>query len=237
MGSSGKDVMSLDNWLVTELANRCQEETRKFRRNLAHDMRYCFELFKRAFADQSSEALAAIYRIYIGLVSHWVRRHPMFSLLELPIEYFVADSMSEFVLAMHRIPFERFASLPPILAYWRKCVHTVVMTEGRKKHVPTVAIEENQPSYKQDYAKTLESEALWARVETVLSEDKYRLLARLVYVQGLEPRKISAAYPDLWPQARNVIVDSQTMKRRLRRDLELQEMLRSGSEETLEETS
>lgn len=215
----------LADWSIGTLASRCQDETARFRKELTHDTRYCFELFRRAFEENSSEALEAIYQTYSQLVHYWVQQHPAFPALDLPAEYILFDSMSEFVLALRSKSFTDFPTLAAILAYCRRCVHTVIMLEARKKRVKTISAHNIEPVVPSDIDTKLMRQALWQRIEELLPDEADILLARLIFVQGLKPKEIVASFPGYWPQTNDVRVAYQRIKRRLQGDARLRQML------------
>ena len=217
--------MSLNSWTVEDIAEHCRQHIEKYRHRLNHDLSYCLELFRRAFEEKSEEAFRLLYQTYVGLIYHWVYHHPYFSSLEMPADYYVADSMSHFFLTVQG-NFERFKSVPAILSYWQKCVNTVVLNHGRKKQVSTVPIEKIKKYAEEvDLDERLVQTATWQRVESLLPEYKDRLLARLVFVQALKPKEIVEHYSAIWPQTNDVRVDRQRITRRLGSDSVLRQLL------------
>jgi hypothetical protein len=156
-----------------------------------------------------------------------VYHHPYFPSLDMPADYYVADCMSHFFLTMQGRLFERFQSVPAILRYWQKCVHTILLNEARKKRVATVPIEdmEKQPD-EAGLDERLVQTAIWQRVEMLLPANQDRLLAHLVFVQGLKPKQIVAHYSALWAETNEVRVDRQRITRCLVGDATLRQLLR-----------
>jgi hypothetical protein len=216
----------LNSWTVEAIAERCQQHIQKYRHRLDHDLSYCLELFRRAFEEKREEAYTFLYQTYISLIYHWVYQHPYFASLDMPVEYYVADCMGHFFLTM-RGNFERFESVPAILRYWQKCVNTVLLNEVRKKRVATVPIE-NMERYVDEEGMDgrLIQTAIWQRVESLLPENKDRLLAHLVFVQGLKPKQIVEHYSALWSETNEVRVDRQRITRCLVADSVLRQLLR-----------
>src|SRR5688500_2753814 len=111
---------------VAELARRCAEETDKFARRLANDPLFCFELMRRALAEQSDEAFTHIYQVYERMVTSWVYNHSRFTLTGESAEYFVSGAFRAFHSALQGSKFERFPSLAAVLSYLKTCVHTSI---------------------------------------------------------------------------------------------------------------
>lgn len=217
--------MILNSWTVLAIAEHCQQHIQKYRHRLDHDLSYCFELFRRAFAERSEEAYTLLYQTYLNLIYHWVYRHPYFPSLDMPADYYVADCMGHFFLTM-RGNFERFQSVPAILRYWQKCVNTILLNEARKKQVSAVPIE-NIEAYPDDdrVDDRLIQTTIWQRVESLLPENKDRLLAHLVFVQGLKPKQIVEYHSAIWQETNDVRVDRQRITRCLVGDPTLRQLL------------
>lgn len=217
--------MSLDDLSIDELATRCREETAKYRRQCDNDPRFCFELFRLAFAKKDDEAFTEVYRIYLPLVYHWVRRHPSFQVTDDLAEDFASDAMQQFYFAMCNSGFDRFENLPSVLQYLKRCVHTAIMCNQRKRLatislevVPNLSAGHNVEHY-------FEAAEIWEIIEELLPDENDRLLARLVYIQGLKPSEIVEMHPDVWETAENIRVCRFRIGRRLQRNPKLRHYL------------
>ncbi|MCB8980589.1 MAG: sigma-70 family RNA polymerase sigma factor [Ardenticatenaceae bacterium] len=219
--------MSSTHQSISALAKRCQQETSKYRAHQPYTMRYCMALFKLAFERKSEDAFTALYRLYGTLVRSWVMRHPIFPSLNLPAEYFVADSMSEFFLAMSQTSLDRFDSIGAIFAYWRKCVHSVLTQARRKqqKQIVDQSIDDLSLQSKGDRTDAqLDAAMLWERIEKLLEVDDL-LLARYALIQNLKPRQIVELSENKWTTTNEVRVALQRVKRQLQRDPQLRLLL------------
>ncbi len=223
--------MSLDDLSIDELAARCRGETAKYRRRGPHDPRYCFELFRLAFAQYDDQAFTAIYRIYLPLVYHWVHRHPSFAAIDDLAEDFVSDAMQRFYFAMRKGRFDRFENLPSVLNYLKRCVHTAIVCSQRNR--PATVRLENLPDLPAGHnvERYFQAAEVWSLIEEVLPDQQERLLARLAYVQGLKPADIVEMYPDIWATTDDVRVWRYRIGRRLRRNVRLQRYLELDPED------
>lgn len=227
-------MMNLGQWTIDRLAERCQTETDRFRKSLDYVEAYCFELFRRAFDDSSSEALASVYQVYFPFVMSWVHRHPSFDSQRMVDEHAVSDSMSQFIYNMRRKPFQDFANVSAIMAYLKKCVHTAVIAEYRQqeKHrftdsLPEVVVGQATSGIE----RQLVAGEIWERIVAVLEDDDDVLLARLVFLQDLPPRDIANDYAQHWADPNAVRVARQRVTRKLKRDPILMDMLDRSSAE------
>ena len=217
--------MSLDDLSVNELATHCREETAKYRQRRDNDPRFCFELFRLAFAGRDDEAFTEVYRIYLPLVFYWVNRHPSFQSGGDLAEDLASDAVQRFYFAMRRGDFSRFENLPSVLQFLKRCVHTAVMYPRRKQPVTIpLATAPHLPSgHNAEYY--FQAAETWTLVEELLPEPNDRLLARLAYIQGLKPRDIVEMYPDIWETTESVRVSRYRIGRRLQRNPRLRRYL------------
>lgn len=190
------------------LAQRCAEETAKYRYQQPSDPQYCFELFRRALADESSEAFTLVYRIYERQVESWVYGHPRFSETDESPDYFVGWAMRSFYFGIRGAKFANFSSLPALLGYLKTCVHTSIMQYLREQrrtfYIPidsVLGLAETP-----DLTQPLEAGDLWAQILELLPAPEDQRLAHYVFTLGLKPRQIHAAHPETWANAREVSV-------------------------------
>ncbi|MBN1699259.1 MAG: hypothetical protein JW881_17195 [Spirochaetales bacterium] len=219
--------MNLQNEIsITELKKKCGEQTRKFHKGEEHTTRFCFELFRRFFEENCDEAIAAVYAIYRPLISHWVKKHKYFDENFMDKDEVVFDSMSNFIFSLRRYPFTNFTSIGALLSYWRKCIHTVIMSYWRKNKRSAMNIEDvSSLSGETDYERQVIAKDIWARVRTVLCNPDDILLSRLIFVYNMKPRHIAREYPEKWKVPDDVRVNQQRIKRQLQKDEQLLQLL------------
>jgi hypothetical protein len=215
--------MSFASLSIDELARRCAEETEKFARRTPSDDLFCFELLRRALADRVSEAFTRIYQIYERRVLGWVLGHSRFHQTGEEATYFVSSAWSAFYFRMRGPAFAGFAGLAPALAYLKVCVHTEIMQYLRAQHGPgTLPLGETaEPAHLPDLGARAAAQEIWRRVVALLPDEQDQLLAHAMFVEGLPPRRIVAAYPGRWHDERAVSVDIFRIRRTLRKDPEL----------------
>lgn len=206
-----------------ELAQRCGEETAKFTRRVDNDPQFCFELLRRALAEQSDEAFTQVYRVYEPLVTGWVYRHSRFALTGESPDYFVSGAFRAFYLALRGERFARVPTLAAALGYLKTCVHTEIIQHlrGRKAELTVSAEEVPEGAAEPDLGARVQAEELWAHLCRLLPDERDRLLARCAFALGLKPRQICVAYPAHWPSERAVSVALYRLRRILRADPEL----------------
>lgn len=213
--------MSLTPTLSTaELAQRCAAETEKFNQQRDHDPQFCFELLRRALAEQSGDAFTYVYQIYERTVINWVYRHSRFALTGESAEFFANAALKSFYFALSGEKFERFPTLAATLSYLKSCVHTSIAQYLRdQERIQTLPIDQaGEINEVPHLGQRVETDEIWARIRELLPDERDQLLARCAFALGLKPREICAAYRTYWSSERSVTVDLYRIRRRLRTD-------------------
>lgn len=212
------------------LARRCAEETDKFNRRRESDSRFCFELLRRALAEQSAEALTRVYQVYERQVLGWVYHHRSFARTGEEAEFFAHAALSTFYFALRGARFARFDSLPRVLSYLKLCVHTAIaqyLRDQRPDRTEQLEAVERAADLPEPEARA-EAAELWQHICRLLPDERDRGLARAVFVQDLKPRQIVAEQPGQWASEREVTLALYRIRRLLRADPELRQ--RTGAE-------
>ena len=208
---------------IDELAQRCAEETDKFTRWQDNDPQFCFELLRRALADQSDEAFTYVFRVYERPVTNWVYHHSRFPLTGESAEFFTGAAFRAFHAALQGSKFERFPTLAAVLSYLKTCVHTAIAQylrdEERGQTMPLDGAGELAET--PDLGQRAEAGELWAHICRLLPDERDRLLARCAFALGLKPREICVVYHNYWSNERDVSVALYRIRRILRADPEL----------------
>lgn len=207
------------------IGRRCSEETQKFLRQIDNDTRYCFELFRRAYADLLDEALSHIYQIYVPLLVRRARRHPMYFQSCQDEEYFARRALTKFYEVSRGERFDsKFSMLPGIIKYLYACLHSVIVQEVRDnaRIVEPASDEENWLSA--EPSDMLPANDLWDHIARLLPDSDLQRLAYLRFVLGVKPAEIAELHPQVWSNKREVSVALQTIRRRLRKDQELRDL-------------
>ena len=214
---------------LEELAQRCANETERFfRRAGSHDNQYCFELWRRAFAERNDAAWSTIYRQYHSLVIGWICEHPQFAATDEEAGYFLNAVFAAMWKSCPAERFANFADLPAVLAYLKSCVHTTIVNHLRKRRVARVSIVEELIGSADDgmaigVLNRMARAELWHLLNSLLHTENERLLTELYFVQGLKPRTIYAQYSTQFASIQEVYRVKQNLLERLSRSAELQQ--------------
>jgi hypothetical protein len=209
---------------IEDLAQRCAEETEKFNSRQENNPEFCFELMRRALAEESDEAFTRIYQVYERQVLNWVYSHNRFSQTGESADFFALSAIRTFYFALRGEKFDRFPSLPQVLSYLKMCVHTAIAQYLRDQQpsalTPLDSV--NEVSHTIDLEGGIDVAELWSYICRLLPDDRDRLLARCVFLQDLKPRQIVTEFPSHWRNEREVSVALYRIRRVLRGDAELQ---------------
>lgn len=215
--------MSNTHLPVAELVRRCGEETEKFSRRQENDPQFCFELMRRALADESHEAFAYIFRVYERQVLIWVHSHSHFASTGEEAEYFVSSAFSALYFARHGERFSGFGGLPQVLSYLKLCVHTSIMQYLRDQK--TASLTGLDTIHELGETPELDAEVsateLWNYICTRLPDERNRRLARYVFIDDLKPRQIVKLDRSEWRDEREVTVAIYRLRQLLRGDSDL----------------
>ncbi len=212
--------MTVGSLSIDELALRCAEETDKFGRRLPNDAQYCFELLRRALAETSDEAFTSVSRIYERQITNWVYSHTRFAQTGETADYFVQAAIRTFYFALRGPKFDRFPSLPQVLAYLKLCVHTAIAQYVRDQQPrPDAPLDEvAEVAETPDLGMRADLVELWQYICSLLNEERDQLLARCVFMLDLKPSQIVKLYPGRWDNEREVSVSLYRIRRQLRND-------------------
>src|ERR1700730_1353806 len=95
------------------LAERCRQETQKYRRHEDVSGEFCYEIFRRATCDRDEAAWSALVDEYSHLIRVWILRHPARASVREEDDYLVNSVFERFTRAVGA---DRFAQFPTLAA-------------------------------------------------------------------------------------------------------------------------
>ena len=209
---------------IEQLADNCRFENARFQREGASDPKPCFELFKRALADQNSLALNHIYAIYLPKMQWWAQRYIGSSDVGEDPEFIAEVAFFNFYRASIGDRFhQKFQSLPQIIRFMQTCVFNLIRQYWRDSH----DLDEEFPNTDLPSPNQPDSggraQELWAHICELIPEPDDQLLAWLSFVLDMKPAEIVKydEYRDKWPTSREVSVALYRIRRILRGDDDL----------------
>lgn len=222
----GKTTMDPESVPTSALAQRCKEETDKFKRNQPNNPEYCFQLFWRALAERSDEALSHVYRIYFSSLYKSIR-YKFPTIKDEDIEHFFLIGLSKFVRELRSDKIDNFSTLAAIISYLNTCVYNVIKEYLRKKRVSTVPLD---PTVRSNPTATsldrgIRLHEIWARICQLIPDEKDQFLARRLFIEHLKPSQILEFYPNSFRDTEEIRIARQRIVRTLSRDSGLRDLL------------
>lgn len=221
--------MSDDNiWQAALLAliTRCKEQTERYSRYEPNDPSACFEMWRRAIVERDNAAWDAVFEQYSRFVRNWLQqiiaRTPALRFEE---EILLNSVFINFFRAVTPTKFNSFNSVAAIMSYLKMCCATAVADakrdfQGRMFNVsldmamdaaassgetlsPVDMIADNFDL--EQFAVVQAARAdFWRRLKERVSDETNQRLIYMRYVDGMKPREIVQAFPDIFPTDKEV---------------------------------
>jgi len=182
-------------------------------------------LFRRALVFRDEDAWRTLYARYANLVGMWVRRHSAFPRCGEPVEWLVNRAFERMWVAVDEDKFARFPDVASLLRYLQMCAHSAVVDSARRRDhaVLTEALtHEASVDPETEAVLRMERAELWEAVQSVLIEERERVLVHEAFVNGAPPRKIYERRRDLFDSVESIYALKRTVLNRLRRHPRIQ---------------
>ena len=184
------------------------------------DDRYCIELFRRALVEQMDEAWSALQQCFSETVRSWLWSHPGHdvALRRDSEENYVAQTFSRFWYAVHSRHVE-FSSLNAALSYLHATLNGILTdtlrSQLRSKNVPLP-----EPGFPEEPAleENHDSQETWEIISSLLTDERERRVAYLLYYCGLKPREVVVRCPQEFSDVKEVYRLNHNIIDRLRRN-------------------
>ncbi|HEX8966774.1 MAG TPA: hypothetical protein VF937_02770 [Chloroflexota bacterium] len=217
---------------LSDLADRCRAETRRFLRGEERDDAFCFEIFRRAVARREDRAWEAIVAQYRGVVLAYVAQHTAAAMLREPDDYWVNRAFQRFWSAVGPDRFDRFPDLAALLKYLKLCVHSVLTDEVRARRLASLTsldeVPESAPAGtggEETVVGNLAGEQLWAAIARELQGEAEETVVYLSFARDMKPSQIVERHPDLFGSVSDVYRIKRNVIERLRRSAEIRAFL------------
>ena len=192
---------------VPVLATHCLRELSNYRRGGPCTDTYAVELLRRATIQGDQEAWAWIQRCLGGMVRSWLRYHPhreAACCLESE-ENYVAQAFERFWQATASKQLGELSTLTAALQYLYASLHGAILDTLRAysqpREVPLPQPGELGEPQVEDQSVSL---GVWEALRTMLSNNRERRLAYLLYHCGLEPAEIVRYCPQEWSDVQEI---------------------------------
>ena len=177
-----------------ELVDLCAYEFEQQRVNGTVNEHYYLSLFQNAINAQKDESWTQLQLCFSETVRRWLRGHPSrdVAMLRDSEENYVALTFSRFWYAVHDQHIE-FTTLAAALTYLRASLNGIIMDtlrfqlRQRTKEVSFPQLDYAEEPYCED---TIDDQHVWNSIQSLLTDERERRLAYLLYHCGLKPRDI-----------------------------------------------
>ncbi len=191
--------------------------------------REAYQLFRRALVFRDEDAWRTLYARYQGLVTTWVRRHSGFAHASEPAEWLVNRAFEKMFVAIDEAKFGQFPDLPSLLRYLQMCAHSAVVDAVRRRE-RALLVEDpkghSPPDPEAEAVERMAMQELWEVLESILVEERDRVLFHESFVNGTPPRELVRRRGDLFRSVEEVYNAKRTLLSRLRRHPRIQEFRR-----------
>jgi hypothetical protein len=206
---------------IEELVAQCSREIDHYRKDEPWTDEYGLELLSRAIVQKDQEAWVRVLHCFDGLVRRWLRRHPKSDVarrLESE-ENYVAQIFERFWQATALTRIVEFSTLAAALQYLRASLNGVILDTLRAYARPTeVALPETGEAGELQAEETTDRSEVWEALQTMLSDEREKRLAYLLFQCGLKPREIIRFRPQEWSDIREIYRLKRSILERLLRN-------------------
>ena len=189
------------------LAAQCSREIDHYRKGEPWTDEYGLELLRRAIVQGDQEAWVGIQHCFNGLVRGWLRRHPKREVacrLESE-ENYVAQTFERFWQATASTRHVEFNTLAAALQYLRASLNGVILDTLRAYARPReVILPEAGEAGELQAEDTADRGEVWEALQTMLSDEREKRLAYLLFHCGLKSREIIRFCPQEWSDVREI---------------------------------
>jgi DNA-directed RNA polymerase specialized sigma24 family protein len=220
--------MDVQGMALAGLADRCRQETQKYRRREAFREEFCYEIFRRAICDRDGDAWSALVETYAGLTRGWIIRHPARATVREDDDYLLNGLFERFLRAIGPERFVQFPTLANLLNYLKLCAHSVILDEVRRhEQTPVESVDRlleelgEEPGAESRELANVEARDLWDKINQVLADEAERRVIYLRLALGLAPREVQRRDPTRFPTVGDVYRAYRNALDRLRRAPEI----------------
>lgn len=213
---------------LSTVAERCADESERFRTHQESDSRFCFELFRRAIVERVDGAWTLLYEQYERLVLKWVYDHPAFATSGESAAYFLTLAFERFWQAVTPTKFsDRFNTLGAVLQYLKLCVGGALIDHARSRQRRATVEPLDKVSYalpsqlnvEKAVADSSARQSLWQRVLAQAKNEQERTVMEEAFLYDMAAADIARRHPELFTNVKQVYRVKENLLKRLRRSL------------------
>jgi hypothetical protein len=178
---------------IPALAEHCSKEFDKFKHGEPSNSQFAMELFDRALKQDDAIAWEAVHQCFDAAMHRWMSTHPLKEVAYRhdSEENYIAQGFTRFWQATAHNPDIAFHTLGAVLKYLHASLHGVIIdtlraySRERVVRLPEPG-EAGEPFFEDHY----DSSEIWQVISHMLTDERERRVAYLLYHCGLKPREI-----------------------------------------------
>jgi hypothetical protein len=186
---------------IEVLVAHCSREIDKYRCGESWNDEYGLELLRRAIVQEDEEAWAGVQHCFGGLVYMWLSQHPKSDVacrLDSE-ESYVAQTFERFWQATTLNRHVEFTTLVAPLQYLRASLNGIILDTLRAYARPReVMLPQTGEAGELQAKDTTNRSVVWEALQTMLSDEREKRLAFLLFHGGLKPGEIIRFCPQEW---------------------------------------
>jgi hypothetical protein len=192
---------------IEALLAQCSRKIDNYRNGEPVTEEYSLELLRCAIVQEDEEAWAGVQHCFGGLVRGWLLRHPKRDVacwLESE-ENYVSQTFERFRQANASTKHMEFMTLAAALQYLRASLNGVILDTLRAHARPEeVKLPEAGEAGELQADETADRSEVWEALQAMLSNEREKRLAYLLFHCGLKPGEIMRFYPQEWSDVREI---------------------------------
>ena len=228
-------MLNIRQQSLSAIIEGCRKISRQIRKNKAGSLpsqkQYCFELFRLAIEEGNNQAWQALKQQYDGLIHHWVISNSGAPLSLQDREDLVQDTWANFHRALKKYQISlgtHFEHVGALLKFLNNCAYTATMKHWKRRQkakrlqeklskiAPKVASAPEEATLKQIFREErLAALKKWR--EERITEPHEQLVFDCSFKEGLKPKQIVAAYPEMFANAKAVSRIKENLMKRAKR--------------------
>jgi hypothetical protein len=192
---------------IETLVAHCSKEIDNYLSGGPWNDEYGLELLRRAIVQEDEEAWTGVQHCFSGLVRSWLHRHPKRDVARRldSEENYIAQTFERFWQATTLTRHVEFMTLAAALQYLRASLNGAILdtlrTYARPEEVTLPDADEARELQAED---TTDKSVGWEVLQTMLSDEREKRLAFLLFNCKLKPGEIMRFCPQEWSDVREI---------------------------------
>ena len=192
---------------IEALVAQCSREINNYRKGEPGTDEYSLELLRRAIVQEDKEAWAGMQHCFSGLVRGWLHRHPNRDVASLvdSEENYISQTFECFRQATALTKHVEFVTFASAMRYLYASLNGVILDMLRAYARPReVTLPETGEAVELQLEGTSVRCEMWEALQAMLSDEREKRLAYLLFNCKLKPGEVIRFYPQEWSDVREI---------------------------------